>query len=392
MPYKPLNRPKRPNGFGSIYPEKNRYVAAISDINGNVIRKIVRTEKEKPLLEEWLAEQRHAKRHGITTRTLYPKMTVSEFLNKWLQRSGGRVKMNTRRYYSQSIEKRITPIIGSLRAAELSTKAINNLIDEMIARGYSNSTIRGALIVLNKAYKLAVSEGDMAYNPMSGVEMPKAHSKVSRPISRKDLELLYREAMKDPWMHARVEVGLFIGRRPSEVAGLKWEDINVDEKSLVVSRQILREKGKGLIIDSTKTEEELIIPLSNDQLEILHKLKLHQDKTGITSLNDENWIFPNSRGSRLSPEVDTRRWKDLCRRAWTKNYQRYQMRKTAYTNLNRSGIDTRSLMDYTGHSDIKTLMKSYVHGNPESEKRALDFQDDLRRSLMDKSMPMLRVV
>lgn len=392
VPYKPLNRPKRPNGFGSIYREKNRFVAAIPDINGKIVRKIVPSAKDKPLLEEWLAEQRHAKKHGVATRTLHPKMTVSEFLQNWLERTGGLVKMNTRRYYAQSIEKRISPIIGSLRASELSTKSVNNFIAELKSRGYSNSTIRGALIVLNKAYKLAVNERDMFYNPMQGVEMPKASSKVSRPICRKDLESLYREAMKDPWMHARVELGLFIGRRPAEVAGLKWDDIDVDSQSIVISRQILREKGKGLIIDTTKTEEELIVPLSDTQLEILYRLKSHQDQSGITLLNDENWIFPNQKGGRLSPELDTKRWKDLCARAWTRSYQRYQMRKTAYTNLNKSGIDARSLMDYSGHSDIRTLMKSYVHGNPEAERRALAYQDELRKSLTQEENPKLRAV
>lgn len=392
MPYKPLNRPKRPNGFGSIYAEKNRYVAAIPDVNGKIIRKIVRSAKDKPLLEEWLAEQRQARKHGVATRSLHPKMTVSEFLQIWLKRTGSRVKMNTRRYYAQSIEKRISPIIGSVKASQLSTKAINDFIDELKNRGYSNSTIRGALIVLNKAYKMAVIELEMPLNPMLGVEMPKANSKISKPISRKDLENLYREAMKDPWMHARVELGLFIGRRPAEVAGLKWEDIDVDSKSITISRQILRERGKGLIIDTTKTEDDLVVPLSETQLEILYRLKKHQDKSGITLLNDENWIFPNQKGGRLSPEVDTKRWKDLCSRAWTKKYQRYQMRKTAYTNLNQSGIDARSLMDYSGHSDIRTLMKSYVHGNPDAERRALAFQDELRKSLVEKPETKLRAI
>lgn len=394
MASSPVKRSKRANGTGRLYKDhkRDRWVAAFEFEKGKPVYKTTKFKKDIYILEEWLMEQRHAKEHGVTTRALHPKMTVSEFLTNWNQGRKFEVKANTVRYYQQSIDHRISPFIGDLLASKLTTKAILSLITTLRQQNYSGSTIRGACITLNAAYNHAVQVGDMPFNPMKDVKIPEANSKPTKPIKKSDFMKIYNEAQKDPWMHARIEVGMFMGRRPSEVAGLKWSDLDLDEKRLIVERQIIREDGVGLVINSPKQDVEQNIPLSDDQIDIFMKLKAHQDSTGMTKLNDEGWIFPNDHGGRLSPEVDRKRWNRLLEASWVKRYQRYQMRKTAFTNLNSSGMDTKALQKYTGHADVRTLMNSYVFGTTEAEVKALAFQDQLRDSIKPSAIPKLRAV
>jgi hypothetical protein len=51
------------------------------------------------------------------------------------------------------------------------------------------------------------------------------------------------------------------------------------------------------------------------------------------------------------------------------------MRKTAFTNLSANGVDVRTIMEMSGHSQASTLLTSYVHATSESIKNALDIQD-----------------
>ena len=394
MANSPVKREKRANGTGRLYKDhkQDRWVASFEFTKGRPIYKTTKYKKNIHLLEQWLAEQRYAKEHGVTTRTLIPNMSVTEFLTNWNLGRRHEIKANSFRYYQQSIDHRIAPFIGQLNASKLTTKSIIDFISNLKKHGYSGSTIRGACITLNAAYNHAVKVGDIPFNPMKDIDLPEANSKSTKPIKKSDFAKIYNEAKKDPWMHARIEVGMFMGRRPAEVAGLKWVDLDLEEKRLHVERQIIREEGVGLVIDTPKQDIDQDIPLSDDQIEILLKLKVHQDSTGMTSLNDEGWIFPNSNGGRLSPEVDRKRWNRLLESSWVAHYQRYQMRKTAFTNLNSSGMDTKALQKYTGHADVRTLMNSYVFGTTEAELKALAFQDDLRNSIQIKDKPRLKVV
>jgi site-specific recombinase XerD len=394
MSNSPVKREKRANGTGRLYKDhtQNRWVASFEFIKGRPIYRTTKYKKDIHLLEVWLAEQRYAKEHGVTTRTLIPNMSVTEFLTNWNQSRRHEIKANSIRYYQQSIDHRIAPYIGHLNASKLSTKSILDFISELRKNKYSDSTIRGACITLNAAYKHAVKVGDTPFNPMKDIDIPAANSKPTKPIKKVDFAKIYKEAQKDPWMHARIEIGMFMGRRPAEVAGLKWMDLDLQEKRLVIERQIIREEGVGLVIDSPKQDVEQDIPVSSDQIEILLKLKAHQDSTGMTRMNDEGWMFPNDRGGRLSPEVDRKRWNRLLEASWVKHYQRYQMRKTAFSNLNSSGMDTKALQKYTGHADIRTLMTSYVFGTTEAEVKALDYQDQLRNSITSQEKPKLRAV
>lgn len=394
MAKSPVKREKRANGTGRLYKDhkQDRWVASFEFTKGRPIYKTTKYKKNIHLLEEWLAEQRYAKEHGVTTRTLIPNMTITEFLTNWNQERSHEIKANSVRYYQQSIDHRITPFIGHLIASKLTTKAILDFIGNLKKIGYSGSTIRGACITLNAAYNHAVKVGDIPFNPMKDIDIPEANSKPTKPIKKSDFAKIYCQAKKDPWMHARVEVGMFMGRRPAEVAGLKWSDLDLEEKRLIVQRQIVREEGIGLVINTPKQDVDQDIPLSDDQITILLALKTHQDQTGMTRLNDEGWMFPNDHGGRLSPEVDRKRWKRLLEASWVKNYQRYQMRKTAFTNLNSSGMDTKALQKYTGHADVRTLMNSYVFGTTEAELKALAFQDELRNSIEVTQQPRLRAV
>ncbi len=53
------------------------------------------------------------------------------------------------------------------------------------------------------------------------------------------------------------------------------------------------------------------------------------------------------------------------------------MRKTAFTNM-ASLTDPRTLLDYTGHSNLSVVMKSYFFSTNESMARAVSEMDKLR--------------
>jgi len=75
-------------------------------------------------------------------------------------------------------------------------------------------------------------------------------------------------------------------------------------------------------------------------------------------------------------------FKDLLVQAWVGDYQLYQLRKTAYSNM-ASVTDMRTLKDFSGHAQVSTLLKHYVYSNSESMAKAVNEMDKLRPASND---------
>jgi integrase len=170
------------------------------------------------------------------------------------------------------------------------------------------------------------------------------------------------------------------GLRPGEVLGFLWSDIDWEERMLYIVRQVQRVKGKGLIFQSVKQGGARFIVLTDVQIDILRAHKSNQDLIRGNWDVDENLIFPNSLGKKLDDKKDSLMWKRLLQRAGVTHYQRYQMRKTAFSSIAAELGDMRQLMDYSGHSQISTVMRSYVFATE-------DAQDKTRRAI-DASRPL----
>lgn len=373
---------KRANGQGSIYyviskTGKRTIKAAIHDLNG---KRRVKTFKKKSEAEDWLGEQKRARQFGETTYATNPKMTVAEFLLAWVNAQYGDDQANTKRFYTNAINNHISPALGNIKAANLTTKAIEGLLRDMAVRKLGEGTLKSVKSTLSAAYNDALRLGDLTRNPTKNVKMPQVQGKVTKAIPREHWEKIYTTAQQDPYSHARCEIGGLIGLRPGEVRGLKWSDLNVSENSLLVERQAQRLKGKGIVLKAVKQKQARILHISDETIKILIQHKRHQQLQKAKWIDDHELMFPNSVGNLLDEKADRNWFAALCRSAWVPEYELYQLRKTAFTTM-ASQTDVRTLMDYSGHTNVGTVMKSYVSSTNESMKKAVNGMDKLRPSI-----------
>jgi len=359
------SRRSRSNGDGSVYPIRNRdrWGAALNNCFGERIARSFPTQDEA---YAWLIEQKKQRAQGLFAEAENSKLTVKEFLLDWVEHNKNRKKPATTRNYLERINNQINPKIGHLKAASLTPIAIENLISDLISKEYAAGTIMGVFRTLSAAYSDGMRLGLISHDPTKRVKVPKLTSKPMRQITRSDAAKIYAEAVKDPYTHARVELGMVCGLRPGEICGLLWSDIDWESRTLTIERQVQRVKGRGLVFQSVKQDSVRNIVLSDEQLRILRAHKDLQDVYRPTFVADEGLIFPNSQGTKLDDRRDTLLWKRLLKRADVPSYQRYQMRKTAFSNLYAQLGDVRQLMDYSGHSQISTVMRSYVFATEEA--------------------------
>jgi integrase len=161
--------------------------------------------------------------------------------------------------------------------------------------------------------------------------------------------------------------------------GLKWSDLNIEDSTIQIVRQVQRVKGTGLVIKAVKQKKERTLPISDVTIQILLTHKRYQALQKAAWAEDLDLIFPNSIGRPLDEKADRNSFKDLIMTAGTPNYELYQLRKTAFTAM-ASQTDLKTLMEFTGHSQVSTVMNSYVFATSESMAKAVNGMDALRPS------------
>lgn len=355
---------RRANGQGSIYwdAKRKRWVASAFDIHRKRHSKFY---KRKLDAENWLHDQRIARQLGNSTYALDEKATVAQFLLAWVEQYRGNIRPNTYRNYRETITSRINPYIGDLNAAKLSPISIERLYGELQERGYRAGSIKIVHRVLSAAYNHAVRMESMPRNPLKKVRIPKLQSTPTRNIPFHDYQTILSNAAWDPEMNARVIVGICIGPRTGEILGLKWSDIDWLNKTLTIERQVQRVKGKGLDFYPVKQGSSRRVPLADNWISALREHQEMQERLKSTWEVDRGLIFPNAQGDFLDAKLDWKRWKRFLQQAGIQHYEPRQMRKTAFS-LFAHQTDFKTVMEFTGHSQVSTVMNSYVFALPES--------------------------
>lgn len=396
VPIHKYERPRRPNGAGSIQklgarggaksrnPSSCKWRAQYTDYLSPRIPKPRPSKQFKTYreAERWLNERITEQERGFCRTSIDSKMTVEEFIKNFItnREEKGRAS-ETIRNYKSNIKNQISPRIGHLNATRISPHAIDSMFSAMTQEGLHRAA-ELSFVLLNAAYKYAVKMGELAFNPMQRIERPKYICEPSPAIDLDDLSKIYQTATSSPYMHARIETAVVLGLRPCEALGLCWSDFNLDSESprLTVTRKLQRVKGEGLVFGPTKTRKTLVKQLSNEQVKIF---KMHKATQGLQKANwisDYDLVFPSPRGLPKDDKADYKDWKRLLEQAGVKNYQRYQSRKSAFTYIN-AGVDYSTLMKYSGHSQLSTLLKHYIFPVDSSMKKLLAEQDSFRESM-----------
>jgi integrase len=91
---------------------------------------------------------------------------------------------------------------------------------------------------------------------------------------------------------------------------------------------------------------------------------------------DRDLIFPGHDGNFLESKQDWKRWRELLDIEGIPHYEMRQMRKTAFTHMAQK-TDLKTLMEFSGHTQVSTLMKSYVLASSESLNGAIKAIDGM---------------
>ncbi len=195
---------------------------------------------------------------------------------------------------------------------------------------------------------------DMGYarsNPARRLPLPRVSEYVPVFLSEEMAQQLIAAA-DTPWTRAMVLLLLSTGIRRSEAVGITLDDLNLEERQLLI-------RGKG--------DKERVVPLTDQVIEAIQAYLPHRTKTQSRYLFVSAW-----KGEPIHDRCINRMLQIVIQKAGLagQGITPHKLRHTFATHLIRNGVDIRTVQELMGHSELETTAK-YLHSDTRTKQAAV---------------------
>ena len=289
-------------------------------------------------------------------------ISLANYIDEWMTTyKAYSVRQSTFDRLLTSIKALESYTIASMPIREITAKHIQLYVNELANSGYGLSTIKKQMRIVTAPLKQAAALHLIPANPAVGIHLP-ARCNVQK--AERTAEAYTQEEQKALWMlidtHQRAgyaAVGLMIetGLRVGEALALRWKDVNLSQKRLRVRSTVVRlaNKKRSYVQNCAKSESSnRTIPLTPKAVSLLEMLAENAE---------DEWVFVNDDGQRLSYEALRYQTQCLCKAACVPYRGEHVFRHTFATNYYHKGIDVKILSRLLGHADVNITYNIYVH-------------------------------
>ena len=163
------------------------------------------------------------------------------------------------------------------------------------------------------------------------------------------------------------------GLRRGEIAGLRWTDIDLENKILTIANNRVAAGGRSVENDSKSAASRRTLPLPDRLVSVLKAAKARQAAERLALGADYGsgaYVVSNEVGDPYSPAVLSRYWRDAVKAAGVRHIKLHAARHTCATLMHLSGVPVAVIAAWIGHKDASLTMKLYTHSQAEALKAA----------------------
>lgn len=301
----------------------------------------------------------------------------------------GKHSPSTIKFYKDICDKLVSRFgqkkLDSIRSIDLESYLVS-LTKETYKRGkngkestYSATYVNQFRKVLVVCFNFADMHGLIEKNPMKFISSVKKERTEVDFLSTDEVKRFLSILDSDAPLYWKTAMNILIrcGLRRGELAGLKWSDIDFEEQTLTVARDVINNKetqGKNIVKETKSMTSDRVIPFDSVLKSMLKTWKKEQAEQYGTMLMPSAFIF----GTSIDPYMPTRpdnvtQW--LARFNKTHGLRAvspHDLRHTCATLLLSSGANVKETQTILGHADASTTLKFYVGTDINALKTASD--------------------
>lgn len=217
-------------------------------------------------------------------------------------------------------------------------------------------------------------------NPARHVDLPQQEHKELVVMSEEEAQGFLAASKADP-LHGLFALLLGTGLRPSEAAGLKWQDLEVTAKTLTVRRTVSRYTGAGWRFEKPKSKRGTRTIAIPDGLMLT--LLEHRESA---PLSEYDLLFPALNGEPLDMQnVLNRNFKRVIAAAGLSGALNLYTLRHAHATLGLlAGVHVKVMRERLGHANIAITLDTYSHVLPNMQREASEKFDAMLFNRPDK--------
>jgi site-specific recombinase XerD len=246
---------------------------------------------------------------------------------------------------------------------EISYDTIRRYYFSVVNQNVRPRTIRNHIHAIKALFAYYHKHGAMTENPAAEMKLPKLDPAQRKLVSDEDLAVLLEAAGKQASDYrcvrdkAILSVLIFCAIRRQELLDLRAEDVNLDNKVLVVQKG---KGGKSRQVPLCKEVHQALV----DWLAMRQVLKVKRDAR----------LFTIPGGRSMGDFALAKMLREVIAIAGLKGEDRIQphsIRHAGATRMLRNGMDLASISVWLGHSDLKTTA-IYLHSDEQQIRQVAE--------------------
>ncbi|MEV0710385.1 tyrosine-type recombinase/integrase [Nocardia aurea] len=397
---------RRAIGEGTVYRRKDgrwEGAAYLGTVSGRVRRLRVYGKTRKEANDKLTIKMADVQRGiPVPDRT----WTVGDYLEYWMREiAPSRLRPTTMELYESAIRLHLRPMVGSYTLERLNVPTLQQLLNQQLAQGKTLRTVRLIRTILSAALTRAVREEVVARNVARLVELEADKRDEIVPWTIEEASHFLRYTQHHP-LHPAFLMLVVYGVRRGEVLGLRWSDIDWEHNTIHI-RQQLQEIRNHLEVGPVKTDAgKRDLPLLPVVRIALSQLQAHTAAPTLGSTSEivegvpmeieilqgygaarsnelatsrelsasdiSDIIIRGRNGMPLWPRNFGRVFQKLAKEAGLRRVKLHWLRHGTATILKSLKVQPRDAQIIMGHAHISTTLQIYQHGDPETQKEALD--------------------
>jgi integrase len=307
------------------------------------------------------------------------RLTVAEFLDRWLEFIEPQVAPRTHERYGEIVHTYLAPALGRTLLTKLHAMAISAAYAGMLSGGrkrgiggLSARSVHHCHRVLSQALQQAVRWRMLSRNPCNDVDPPR--------IERRPLKVWDVATMAEALEYARplrifmpmLFAGM-LGLRRGEIAALRWRHVDLDKAQVSVVESFEQTRlGVRLKAPKSGRGRKVALPIRVVAELRAWRTKQAQEllRLGIR-LTDDCFVCAGEDGRPIQPQSLTHAWHRFLARAKLPRLRFHDLRHSHATHMLASGVHPKIASERLGHATVGLTLDTYSHVIPGMQEDAV---------------------
>jgi integrase len=374
---KDIEMARKANGQGHTYKVGNSYRTVIRKGDHSITAMATTAQESRRLAKEKVELQ-----PNLLSKSSLPvaRMRFEDYLINWLEDEHKHtIAHSTYKRYLALAKFHINPVLGEIEVQKLSSSDITKMLAVMREAGQSARSQQQARALLSVALRDAEYKGYILINPVTRVRNPQGKRIEISPLTIEEVKRLLN-TYSGTYLGGRLHIALICGLRQGESLGLTWDAVDLEARTIRVSKQVQIINGVQVFTDLKTEKSSRLIALTEEttaalrgHLSLIEQLK---ERAG-SSWVENNLVFPDGFGNFRSPKTDYAEWKKALKLCGIASKRLHDARHTAATLMYSQGVGIETISRALGHSTSAITSKLYVHNSVEPQKVAAEVMNQL---------------